>query len=443
MSLLTTPMTAEDIVFEKAKLSVDLSFLFDKTQIPPEVQAKFAALGYTDIMVFAQAEETGPLLREMIKKDVGLNPDTSSDHRNAVARVVAAWKAAAKHTDRRDTEEAEQRVSDLPRTLKKGSHLELRRTFEKLYGELNVSKVPAPAYVEAKMEQVEDGELRAERLCEVLNLQDHKEEHGALKIQSDGTIKLQKSRVTGTMPAKPEELRKTFKIMGTCWEFTRLTFPAKDYLVDYAPSIWDEHIEWLLGDDVYENTIKGPTGEEIYRPSWQILLEYDYQVRQRACHEVNISGMTLAKALKDARQHAPTERKYLSLPVSLAAASHASRSGGSRARSRSPRRERPHDGSTEHPPHAGGKGGGKSGSKGGGGKSSSKSSGKGGGKSGSKGGSKGGKQREHSDETWETPDGRAKCFKYNVGTCKGKCGRVHTCLACNGSHPKTECTRLR
>jgi hypothetical protein len=77
MSLLTTPMTAEDIVFEKAKLSVDLSFLFDKTQIPPEVQAKFAALGYTDIMVFAQAEETGPLLREMIKKDVGLNPDTS------------------------------------------------------------------------------------------------------------------------------------------------------------------------------------------------------------------------------------------------------------------------------------------------------------------------------------------------------------------------------
>jgi hypothetical protein len=435
MSLLTTPMTEEEIILEKAKLSVDLSFLFDKTQIPPEVQAKFAALGYTDITVFAQAEETGPLLREMVKKDIGLNPDTSADHRNAMARVVAAWKAAAKHTDRRDAEEAEQRVNDLPRTLKKGSHLELRRTFEKLYGELKEHKVPAPAYIEQKMEQVEDGELRAERLTEVLNRQDHKDEHGSLKIQSDGTVKLQKCRVTGKMPSKPEELRKLFKIMGSCWEFTRLTFPAKSYLVDYTHNIWDDHVEWLLGDEIYENTILGASGEEIYRPSWQILLEYDYQVRQRACHEVNMNNMTLARALKSARAHGPTERKYFTLPVSLAAASQTKLTSSSRGRSRSPRSERPRDIATE--PHAHSKGKGQ-------GRHDSKPNNNSGGKGGGKQNSKSEKSNNRKFENATTPDGREKCFRYNKKTgCPGNCGRVHVCLMCNEPHPKTECPSQR
>ena len=39
-----------------------------------------------------------------------------------------------------------------------------------------------------------------------------------------------------------------------------------------------------------------------------------------------------------------------------------------------------------------------------------------------------------------TPDGRQKCFKYNKGTCQGGCGRVHTCLVCNGAHPMIQRT---
>ena len=40
-----------------------------------------------------------------------------------------------------------------------------------------------------------------------------------------------------------------------------------------------------------------------------------------------------------------------------------------------------------------------------------------------------------------TPDGRAKCFKFNKGKCDGSCGYVHACLVCNGSHPISECPR--
>ena len=68
----------------------------------------------------------------------------------------------------------------------------------------------------------------------------------------------------------------------------------------------------------------------------------------------------------------------------------------------------------------------------------------GGGSSGNdrKGDGKGGKGKMH----WNTPDGRAICFKFNNKGQKRscKCGRVHVCQVCfSDQHPAYDCPRRR
>ena len=61
-------------------------------------------------------------------------------------------------------EEAAPRVGDNPRPLPKSRHLEMTRSYAAVHQELKDSEAPSPAYREAKFEQIEDGELKAESL---------------------------------------------------------------------------------------------------------------------------------------------------------------------------------------------------------------------------------------------------------------------------------------
>ena len=92
-----------------------------------------SSLGYTEVGVFAKVEDTAAAFRKTIVDDVKLNPAAGPVHRATMARLVAAWEAAQKRVERRQKEEAEQRVGDLPRALPKSLHLDLTRSFTKIH----------------------------------------------------------------------------------------------------------------------------------------------------------------------------------------------------------------------------------------------------------------------------------------------------------------------
>ena len=258
---------------------------------------------------------------------------------------------------------------------------------------------------------------------------------GGCAIQSDGTIKPRKGKVESSMPAKSEELRTKLKVMCNHWEYVRLKNPQHPLFKDYTLHMWSDYADWLLGEDVFENTVKDPQGAVQYRPSWHILLDYEFHVREHMLRLVNTESKSLFDALKLAREHGPTFVKYFSTPVALAAGAAAASgalggasSGRASHRSRSPKGDRPSEGAEQdtakwnwkgdhHYYHN---------------KDSSKK-GKGWGK--------------HKRTGWKsaatntTPDGRLKCFAYQRGKCRGACGKVHACLICNGDHPMTQCHR--
>ena len=61
---------------------------------------------------------------------------------------------------KRKEEKADQRVGDLPRKLPRSDHTELRKAFTTRHRELDDKLVPHPDYIEAKLRELEDGELK-------------------------------------------------------------------------------------------------------------------------------------------------------------------------------------------------------------------------------------------------------------------------------------------
>ena len=155
--LLPDGMSSDDIATAVKLLDVDLAFLFNHMKIPLEVQAAVANLGYTEVTVFAKMEDTAAAFRKTAQDDVRLDPAQGPRHRSTMARLVATWEAAQQRVQRRQKEEAEQRVGDLPRVLPKGMHLDLARSFNKVHKELTEKQTPAPCYIESKLEEIEDG----------------------------------------------------------------------------------------------------------------------------------------------------------------------------------------------------------------------------------------------------------------------------------------------
>ena len=229
VSMLKVPMIEVDIAKVLQAADSELLFLFVSTQIPRDVQAKVVEMDFTDPVVFAKLEDKAEGARKIFREELDLDDTRKGPFNALVARLMSVWEAAGKRGEKRQAEDAERKIGDMPRALPKARHLELLRAYEASHRELPDYLVPAPAYIEARLEQMEDGEIIAEQLTAVLTREDMKDNSwGAARVMADGTLKLQK---TGHGEAKPpkssEELRSRIKVMGIAWEFIRLKYPTR------------------------------------------------------------------------------------------------------------------------------------------------------------------------------------------------------------------------
>ena len=219
MSLLSAPLAAPEAAAALRTMGAELIFLLESANIPQDIIAKFCELGYTDVDTFANMEVDAKEVRKMLKDDVGLDPAGGPQHRSMTARLVSAWSSAGTRSAKLKEEEATQRAGDLPRHMTKAKHLELTRAYQAAHRELRDRERPAPAYLDWRLEQVEDGELKAESLAEVINKEEAQDDDwGGARVNPDGSIRLIKARSTGKSPDSPEGLREKIKLMGVAWE---------------------------------------------------------------------------------------------------------------------------------------------------------------------------------------------------------------------------------
>ena len=318
-------------------------------------------------------------------------------------------------------------MGDLPRSLPESRHLEHVRAYEQAHRELEDKDIPLPAYIEARLEQIEDGELAAEQLAEVVSRDEAKEDGwGSARILADGTLKLQKGGKSEVKPpANSEELRYRLKLMGIAWEFIRLKFPNKAFLQGLSSDTWSDHAEWLLGEEVYGQTVKNHLGEVVFKPAWHTLLSFDFQARKAAFKLVSVRGSTVADAFRSIRKDHGLLQQHFITPTAVAAGAEAARAAWLASSSQAaPSLKRPLEVASR--PGDGFEGA-----------ASSGKGDRGGGKAKGKGNPR--KPAWKKSQNPRTPDRRQKCFKHQKGLCPGDCGRVHACLVCGGQHPLKDC----
>ena len=307
------PIDEHEIDELVSKLSMDLRYLLDAEKISLGIQAKLVKLGITDLNAFAKLEDTQSLMRDVIKEEIGIHPADGGGNRGMMARILSAWDSAVQRGVKRKAAEAESSALDMPRRLPKPDHIAILRAFNKLHGppDLEEEEIPGPRWTESRLDQIESNAIKPEKLSEAVTWS---EEDGsealALTLGSNRTVQaIRAAPPKGQLPISPEQLRTVLKLMSRHWEFVRLKAPLAALLGDYSMDVWSDHADYILGKKVYAKEIKAEGGS-IYRPSWQLTLEYEYEVRKQACWAVNVQCMTLKAAFAHTRSHEATTRYH-------------------------------------------------------------------------------------------------------------------------------------
>ena len=119
-------------------------------------------------------------------------------------------------------------------------------------------------------------------MSEVLHYDDHEPELLKAMWDPSGGLKAVKSAVTVAMPTNSEELRSRITVLGTAWMFAGFQQTSCRYLAGLSPQLWQEYLDYLLGDYVHLLAARDEHGQAVGQPSWQLVLSYELEIRREA-----------------------------------------------------------------------------------------------------------------------------------------------------------------
>jgi hypothetical protein len=405
-------------------LDPDLKYLLDENQVEVLGQAQFAKAAFETVGKFRLLDDDRPGLRVTLKNQFGLDQLASLEDRSQVAAVLSTWEAAESYKKAQDSAAAEDRVTGLPRSLKPAEYLRLRRTVEAMIGKTDDTMLPSHGMVEQKLKELEEGELVVEMLEEVFSKEEADRDVDAQpQLMRDGTIKVKRgAKVAVGAPSNTEELRRRLRILGSLFSMVKVKQPNHVWFKDLGIETWNLHADYVLGPRVLFLAAKDENGREVKKPSWPLVLSYEYRIRKKAVELAN-EGRSLALALKSAREDSDLKQEHFSTPMAIAPPRTGSGSSGYA-----------HQGGDDH----------------------------------------GTKRKDYADRKDDrdrrgddrkddkrakrprlpaglslkstTPDGRKLCYGFNnpQEKCKGRCGKVHACQVClDPKHPYYMCPQFR
>ena len=114
------------------------------------------------------------------------------------------------------------------------------------------------------------------------------DDYGDATIRPDGSFRIKKSQSSSVpLPKDSEELRYRFSIVSNVWELAKLELPTHKELDDLTPQCWQDHVDWILSDQVARAKAKAADGKVVFTPMWLTVLEYELEVRRKAVELVN------------------------------------------------------------------------------------------------------------------------------------------------------------
>jgi hypothetical protein len=228
-----------------------------------ESRGRLLDAGYFTLNRFAILAETRAGVRAVLRTECNI------DNNLQQTIVIACWEVAKERFVQQTRAHAETEAAGLPKMRLKSDLKSLRKAYIAKFGKMQDSEQPASSYIERLLTRVEEDELEAESLKEVLGKDAEEDLDFATRLSNDGSLKVKAIRRTGKMPVDAEEFRKTLKIMAHAWLSVSLRHSNRPWMQSIEHKVFTDHADYMLGEYVLGLTAKDVSGNVVHRPCFR------------------------------------------------------------------------------------------------------------------------------------------------------------------------------
>lgn len=301
--------------YDTLNMAAEMRFVFEREKIDVAIVERLVKVGINTLPRFAAIADDQAMMRKLLKREFGLDSEGGTlEVMGTVASILVIWSGAKKRTEKITEIEGEAQARDLPKVVPQSEYKAMRSAFEKLHWKVDSDKLPSKAYLEKKLELVEQDDLRAELLTEVIA---NHEDTGSGELQTildkDNVYRATRIGRTVPLPTNPEQLRKRITIMGTAWMMVGTAHSTRGYLKGITPQIFVNYCDYLLGEDVM-GLITELDGVAVTGDYWDLLLKYEQAIRKDMIDRMG-GGLELPAALKAAMESGVLKERKFTTPL--------------------------------------------------------------------------------------------------------------------------------
>ena len=158
----------------------------------------------------------------------------------------------------------------------------MRAAFTSRFGLVEDKVIPAKEYIEKKLQELENGEFRAETLAEVVGKDEIDPDVLTPVFDSKGNLSVKKGSSSVPLPTGPEQLRRRLSIMQNCMMMLAIKHVTHEELKDVTKDLFDRYKDYLLGDYVWGLASTDLQGNQVQTPPWSLVLTYEQAIRKKA-----------------------------------------------------------------------------------------------------------------------------------------------------------------
>ena len=146
------------------KGGADLRFTLSRNDVDDDLQAAFFTNGITTVQKFSSFFRSEDDLIQVMKDSFATDADEGLQARAQLASVICAWRETQTKQKRQAEVEAEMDTREWTKPIPTGDYINLRNAFMRAHGKVEDKVTPSKEYLEKKLQELENGEFRAELL---------------------------------------------------------------------------------------------------------------------------------------------------------------------------------------------------------------------------------------------------------------------------------------
>ena len=253
----------------------------------------------------------------VLRDEFALDAAASLADRAQVASVICVWKDTQTKSKRQSEVEAEMDTREWTKPIPTGDYIQLKSAFISRFGLVEYKVVPAKEYIEKKLQELENGEFRAETLAEVVGKDEIDPDVLTPVFDSKGNLSVKKGSSSVPLPTGPEQLRRRLSIMQNCLMMLAIKHVTYEVLKDVTRDLFDRYKDYLLGDYVWGLSSTDLQGNQVQTPPWSLVLTYEQAIRKKAFAFMQVETIRFGEALERAWKCPVTKERHFITPLAL------------------------------------------------------------------------------------------------------------------------------